>query len=340
MSRHTQLGTSHRDSRLLQIRQQLSFPNPALTNMPVKLATPSANSSFRMRRHVSDLISSSPASKRAKRKLQKGQLKNGKGERCTPPPPVIDCEAFPHIMETIIRCAPRASLIALRNTSKHFKDLSDIALARHMRLDCEGIRHAEGKHPAMMSSNDILKHTEILDVKGRSLNPTPAMLKPWYARVAANCWPMVYRPHTVYIEDSSLVVMSYLEGVRRMIINDKGLWAGLRLPCSLSELVILVTPDVEKVAATVIAKHVANNAVDGVNRVKMVVVIVAAERAKSTEQNMRRNVERYIVKYGPDLDISSRWTGSATWTFEEIKTVANELEFTTLDQMEGEWWRE
>lgn len=72
---------------------------------------------------------------------------------------VIDHVCFPHIMETILGFCPRASLVVLRSTSKHFKKVSDTALAYHFCMTEQGIRHADGRHPALAKSSSVLHYT-------------------------------------------------------------------------------------------------------------------------------------------------------------------------------------
>lgn len=54
---------------------------------------------------------------------------------------ILDSEAFPTIVDTIVRHAPWSVLCAFRPTSKHFLNLADSILCEHLVLECSNRLH-------------------------------------------------------------------------------------------------------------------------------------------------------------------------------------------------------
>lgn len=91
--------------------------------------------------------------------------------------PVIDVNAFPHILDAIFDFCPRSSLIALRATCKSYRDKVDVRLNRHILFSLYApgnIQAIDGRAPALYSFNDAygdaltkaLQHTRVADVVG------------------------------------------------------------------------------------------------------------------------------------------------------------------------------
>lgn len=177
-----------------------------------------------------------------------------KGKDNNPPSSgtALDAAFYPHIMETILRQAPHAVLVAFRGTCRRFRDLADQHMAHHIVHHPHEISSGGGRMPAVSNpslvpiprslAEKLYPNTRFLEVKAHDCANTPVSWSEYMRNVEVlrlhmTGFPANLRsdisPRTVVYTTSTMTDVT-IDGCRSLVMPDR------KLPPSTARVVVNV----------------------------------------------------------------------------------------------------